>query len=108
LFDVPDNVLLAQQFVAGLDEKAFSASRLHFYATTRALEVISEASRRLPDEIRDRHPHLPWRAIRDAGNAYRHHYDNVAESRVWDTVHKHLPLLLLAVEAEIEWAGTAG
>jgi uncharacterized protein with HEPN domain len=85
LFDIRDNILLAQQFVADIDEKAFCDSRLRFYAATRALEIISEASRRLPDELRERHPQLPWRAIRDAGNIYRHNYDNVAESLLWDT-----------------------
>ena len=69
---------------------------------TRALEIISEASRRLPDELRDRHPDLPWRDIRDAGNLYRHAYDNVVESIVWTTVREDLALLLAAVVAEIE------
>jgi uncharacterized protein with HEPN domain len=105
LFDIRDNILLAQQFVADLDEEAFSASRLRFYAATRALEIISEASRRLPDELRERHPQLPWREIRDAGNIYRHNYDNVAESLVWDTVRLHLPDLMRVVLEEIERLG---
>jgi uncharacterized protein with HEPN domain len=69
LYDIRDNILLAQRFVEDLTFEAFKQSRLHFYATTRALEIVSEASRRLPDEMRDRHPQLPWRAIRDAGNS---------------------------------------
>jgi uncharacterized protein with HEPN domain len=68
LYDIRDNILLAQEFVAGLDFQTFSASRLHFYAVTRAVEIISEASKRLPDEVRARHPRLPWRDIRDVGN----------------------------------------
>lgn len=102
LLDIRDNIYSAREFVAGLDESAFLASRLHFYAVTRALEIISEASRRLPDQIRGRHPNIPWRDIRDSGNVYRHHYDNVAQVRVWDTVHRHLAPLLRVVEAEIE------
>jgi uncharacterized protein with HEPN domain len=70
LFDIRDNIMFAQGFVRGLDYANFRESRLHFYAATRALEIVSEASRRLPDEVRDRHPHLPWRAIRDAGNLF--------------------------------------
>jgi uncharacterized protein with HEPN domain len=85
--------------------ESFAASRLHFFATTRALEIISEASRRLPDELRSKHAHLPWRNIQDAGNFYRHRYDNVEESIVWDTVHVHLPALLEAIEAEISALG---
>jgi uncharacterized protein with HEPN domain len=75
---------------------------LHLYAVTRALEIISEASRRLSDDIRDKHPELPWRSIRDVGNFYRHQYDNVAASYVWETVTVHLPPLLAAVVAEIK------
>jgi uncharacterized protein with HEPN domain len=102
LYDIRDNVLLAREFVDGLTAETFTASRLHVYATTRALEIISEASRRLPDDLRNRHPHLPWRSIRDVGNFYRHQYDNVAASYVWETVTAHLPPLLAAVLAEIE------
>jgi uncharacterized protein with HEPN domain len=101
LFDIRDNIMFAQAFVRGLDYEQFKKSRLHFYATTRALEIVSEASRRLPDEVGDRHPHLPWRAIRDVGNIYRHSYDNVDESIVWDTVHRDLPSLLVVVLAEL-------
>jgi uncharacterized protein with HEPN domain len=75
---------------------------LHFYAVTRAIEIISEASRRLPDELRARHPELPWRAIRDVGNFYRHQYDNVSEAYVWRTVQDRLPPLLAVILAEIE------
>jgi uncharacterized protein with HEPN domain len=102
LFEIRDAILLAQQFVEGHTLESFTESRLHYFAATRALEIISEASRRLPDALRARHPHLPWRAIRDAGNVYRHHYDNVKESRVWETIHLHLPALLAAIEAEIK------
>jgi uncharacterized protein with HEPN domain len=67
---------------------------------TRALEIISEAVRRLPAELRDRHPELP-RAIMGVGNVYRHNYDTVAEEYVWRTVHESLPALLAVIEAEI-------
>ncbi len=102
LYDIRDNVLLAREFVENLTCQGFSESRLHVYAVTRALEIISEASRRLPDDLRDRHPELPWRSIRDVGNFYRHQYDNVAASYVWETVTVHLLPLLAAVVAEID------
>jgi len=82
LFDIRDCILSAQSFTEGLSYEEFNKSRLHFFAVTRALEIISEASRRLPDELRNRHPELPWRDIRDAGNMYRHGYDNLVESIV--------------------------
>ncbi len=84
-----------------LDYNSFASSRRDIYAVTRALEVVSEASKKLPDELRARHPHLPWRNIRDDGNFYRHEYDNVAESYLWRTVQDHLPPLLAVVLSEI-------
>ena len=51
LYDIRDNIRFVQEFVAGFTYKQFAASRLHFYAVTGALEIISEASRRLPDDI---------------------------------------------------------
>jgi uncharacterized protein with HEPN domain len=101
LFDIRDCILSARDFTEGLSYEAFKESRLHFFAVTRALEIISEASRRLPEELRDRHPELPWREIRDAGNMYRHRYDNVVESIVWKTIQEDLAPLLAVVLAEI-------
>lgn len=101
LFDIRDNALLAREFVEGLNYDAFAADRRAFYAVTRALEIISEAARRLPQDLRDRHPHLPWRAIMGAGNVYRHDYDNVAEKFVWRTLHEDVPALIAAVADEI-------
>lgn len=101
LLDMQDNILLAQQFVQGLSFEEFSGSRLHFYAATRALEIVSEASRRLTDEIRARHSHLPWRAIRDVGNFYRHQYDNIVEAFVWKTIQTDLLPLLAAIREEV-------
>lgn len=68
-----------------MDRDAFREDRKTFHAVTRCLEIISEATRRLPDELKARHQHLPWRDIADAGNVYRHDYDNVAADFVFRT-----------------------
>jgi uncharacterized protein with HEPN domain len=60
----------------------------------------------LSDEFRDRHPELPWRAIRDTGNLYRHQYDSVLESFVWTTIQDDLPPLLAVVEQELRRFGS--
>jgi uncharacterized protein with HEPN domain len=102
LLDIRDCILLAGKFTKGLSYEAFKESRLHFFAVTRALELVSEASRRLPDSFREKHSALPWRAIRDAGNLYRHSYDNVVEAIVWQTLQEDLAPLLAVVQAELD------
>ena len=101
LFDIRDNALLAQNFVAGMSLEDFKKDRKTFYAVTRALEIISEAARRVPATLKDRHPELPWRAIIGVGNIYRHEYDNVEEDYVWRTVQESLSQLLAVVTQEI-------
>lgn len=102
LQDIRDCILSAQEFVAGYDFERFREDRKTFHAVTRMLEIISEASRHLNPAIRDRHPEIPWRAIRDSGNFYRHDYDNVAESFVWTSVTERLPALMMVILVEIE------
>ena len=101
LLDIRDNIVLAQMFAEGLDEQALCDDRKAFYAITRCLEIISEASRRLADDVRQRHPSQPWERIAGAGNVYRHRYDNVAEAFVWRTLAESLPSLLAVVEGEL-------
>jgi uncharacterized protein with HEPN domain len=61
LLDIRDNILLARQWAGDLPLDAFASDRIRFYAVTRCLEIISEASRRLSPDIRHRHPHIPGR-----------------------------------------------
>jgi uncharacterized protein with HEPN domain len=102
LYDIRDNIDLARSFVAGYSFETFVHDRRTTYATTRCLEIISEASRRLPDEMKARHPHLPWPQIAAAGNVYRHDYEDVLEQIVWRTVHHGLDALLTMVVEEIQ------
>ncbi len=101
LIHIRDNIHLARNFVDGLTYEAFRDNPLVFYAVTRCLEVISEASRRLPTELKERHSHIVWMEIAGAGNVYRHDYEDVQQRLVWGTVHERLPELLAAVEQEL-------
>ena len=89
MYDIRDNIFYAQEFVAALNFELFAKSRRDIYAVTRAVEIVSEASKRLPEALRARQPHIPWRDIRVVGNFYRHEYDNVSASYVWRTVQDH-------------------
>jgi uncharacterized protein with HEPN domain len=72
------------------------------YAVTRCLEIISEASRRLPDDLKARHPAIGWKQMAGAGNVYRHDYEDVAAEFVWETVQRALPPLRAVIEVELK------
>lgn len=101
LCDIQHNIELARVFVADLSFEQFRNDLRTMYAVTRCLEIISEASRRLPDDLKSRHPHLPWADIAGAGNVYRHDYEDVLERIVWHTVQHSLEALRVVVEEEL-------
>lgn len=66
--------------------------RKNAYAVVRALEIVSEASRRLPAEIRDRHPGIVAAAA--AAKVYRHEYKGADFDLIRQTVKHDLGFLL--------------
>lgn len=100
LKDIRYNIRLAQSFVQGFSLGKFKADARTIYAVIRCLEIVSEASRRLPASLKNRHPDIPWKEIAGAGNVYRHDYEEVSTVMIWNTV-KVLPELLEAVEQEL-------
>jgi uncharacterized protein with HEPN domain len=78
LRDILQHIDLATNWVCGLDYAAFQADTRTVYAVSRCLEIISEASRRLPDDLKARYPSVPWTQIAASGNIYRHEYEDVA------------------------------
>lgn len=100
LEDIRNHIVLAQTWTGALTIEQFANDQQIFYAVTRCLAIISEAARRLPDDMLKRHPAIIWRAVKAAGNVYRHQYEDVLEKDVWNTVHHHLPTLAAFVQAE--------
>ena len=72
------------------------------YAVVRALEIVSEASRRLPAELKDLHPEIDWIAVAAAGNIYRHEYEGVDENLIWRTVQHDLAVLRTVAVNELD------
>lgn len=101
LRDMERNIDLATQFVSGIVYEAFRDDTRTVYAVTQCLEIISEASRRLPYEMKTRYPAIAWKKMVGAGNVYRHDYEDVAGKLVWDTVQLALPPLRDVVAREI-------
>src|SRR3984957_12334199 len=100
LEDIGDNIARAMRFVDGLDLDGFVADDKAFYAATRCLEIISEASRDLSSAFKERFPEIFWKQVAGAGNIYRHNYENVQERRISATIHEALPPLRAVVDAE--------
>lgn len=102
LADIEHHIRLAQTFVGSSGFESFAQDTRTIYAVIRCLEIISEASRRIPDDIKARNPGIPWKDIAGAGNIYRHDYEDVEARIVWNTVQLAFPPLLSVITKEIE------
>src|SRR5262249_9361199 len=67
----------------------------------RGLLIVSEASRQLDDELKARHPEIPWTKVAGIGNVLRHSYENVAAPIMWKLVQVDLPILQEVCQAEL-------
>jgi uncharacterized protein with HEPN domain len=85
--------------VQDLDEAGFRADRHRRLAVERCIEIMSEASRRLPDNLKAEHPDIPWRAIAGIGNVLRHDYDDVIPNVIWQTATREVVPLRAAITA---------
>jgi uncharacterized protein with HEPN domain len=67
-------------------------------ATERAVLIISEAARGLPETLTDQQQHIDWAAIRSIGNILRHEYHHVQPEILWNIVQDEFPRLKEAVK----------
>jgi uncharacterized protein with HEPN domain len=101
LRDILFHINAAERFAHDQTFESLRDDLMRLYAIIRSLEIISEASRRLSDELKARHPDIPWREMAAAGNFYRHNYEDVTPRRVWKTLQEELSPLRAVIHFQL-------
>lgn len=105
LHDILDSIARIQRYARGLCATEFLKNELLQDAIVRRLEIIGEAVGRLPDDLKNRHPDIPWRDIKDMRNKLIHDYGHVDLELVWAVAQTEVPKLeaqIRRVLAEID------
>jgi len=97
LRDMLENAEKARSFVKGLAYDDFRNDDKAMYAVIRAFEIIGEAARQIPEDVRDTHPEIQWREIMGMRNKLTHEYFGVNTEVVWRTVKEDLPVIIPAL-----------
>jgi uncharacterized protein with HEPN domain len=93
LDDILEACRSIQSYTSDLSFPAFSADKKTVDAVVRNLEIIGEAIKKLPEEIRDRNPDVPWKKIAGLRDILIHEYFGIDLEIIWDVVTNKLPSL---------------
>lgn len=85
-----------REFTAGLNRSSFESDQKTYDATLRNLELIGEAVKQIPDEVRGTHPEIPWRDIIATRNYLSHVYFGVDNDVIWNVITEKLAPLTQA------------
>jgi uncharacterized protein with HEPN domain len=88
-----------EEITRGKGFAEFEASWQLRWLVQRAIEIISEASRALPNDLTSTRPEIPWSRVRGIGNILRHEYSGLSDRIIWNVVVDELPHLKVAIEA---------
>jgi uncharacterized protein with HEPN domain len=93
LLHIAEAIESIENNLRGVTEERFYASEVTRGFVERKLEIIGEATTRIPDEFQKQHPDIPWQQMSAMRNILIHEYENIDSPIVWDTVTQHLPPL---------------
>ncbi|MGB9975805.1 DUF86 domain-containing protein [Thermovenabulum sp.] len=93
VYDIKDAINAVQNFVEGMDKTSFTHDLKTIYAVRKALEIIGEAAKNIPQSFKDKYPDIPWRQMSGMRDKLVHKYFGVKIDVLWETVQKDIPSL---------------
>ncbi|MEM2571076.1 MAG: DUF86 domain-containing protein [Thermoproteota archaeon] len=91
--DIVDSMNKAMRFIEGMSYEQFIKDDKTVFAVVRALEIIGEAVKKIPEETRMKYPEIPWKGMAGMRDKVIHEYFGVNLKYVWETVKERIPEL---------------
>ena len=87
-----------ENFIKDTDYASFEKNLQKVYATTHCLEIIGEAVKKIPENVKGKYDDIPWRKIAGMRDILIHGYFVVDSKKIWETVNRDLSPLKRTVD----------
>ncbi len=98
VLDILAEINGVEQILQGKNFDAYASEMMTRRAIERCVEIISEASRHIPIDVKAKYPNVPWQKISAIGNLLRHEYGLVEDIVIWRVAETSLPELKPVIE----------
>ena len=88
--DILESIQNIRDFTENINKEKFLKDKLRQSAISRELEIIGEAVKNIPEEIRKKYPRLPWKEIAGFRDVLSHSYFGVSIEKIWNVVENDL------------------
>jgi uncharacterized protein with HEPN domain len=96
--DILDSISDIESFVGGMDFNTFIGDKKTINAVIRSLEIMGEASKKIPEGLRARHPGIPWKRLAGMRDKLIHEYHGIDLEIVWEVIKREIPPLKPKIE----------
>lgn len=98
LQDILNSITETEEFVKGMTFDDFFNDKKTINAVIRSMEVIGEATKNLPQSLKDKHNDIPWKKMAGMRDKLIHEYFGVDLSIVWQAIKEDFPTIKPSVE----------
>ena len=102
LNDILESIEKIEQFISNMDYQDFVKDDKTNYAVIRAFEIIGEASKEIPDELKEEYDEIPWKEMDAMRDKLIHSYFGVDLEVVWKTIEEDISTLKPLIQKIIE------
>lgn len=103
--DILESIIAIEKFVEEMDFEEFKDDDKTSSAVIRKFEIIGEATKHIPEKIREKYPDIPWKEMAGFRDKLIHFYFGIKYELIWNTIKIELPILKSKIEKVLKEIG---